>query len=75
MSGEDKPLWDPLHPDGQAFIRRSELGEQLTRAAPDLKEIVHTADLWAHLQRYKVMESADIDRCKKVSKFILQIMT
>ena len=68
--GEDKPLWDPSHPGGQAYIITNELGNKLTKAADKLKVIVSTADLWAHLQRYGVMEPADVDRCKKVSKFI-----
>ena len=66
--GEDKPLWDPSHPDGRAFIVGSELGGKLTKAVPNLKQIVHTADLWAHLVRYDVMQSADVERCKEVSK-------
>ena len=69
--GEDKPLWDSSHPDGQAYIRGSELGDKLTKKLPILKDIVRTVDLWAHLQRYEVLGSADVERCKRVGKFIL----
>ena len=47
----------------------NKLGKKLTKAADKLKDIVISADLWAHLQRYGVMGSADVDMCKRVSKF------